>query len=336
MRYDSHCHLSPEINEKLYHDSVREYLRIKDFPINLMMTNHIDENIIRLILQDDNILENECIRLNVGIHPWFSHLYTFLKKYVGETSESFKKRHYESVLEKYSKKINSSIDALLEVLPEPIPISKKIAEFNKLISLSFGNRINIGEIGLDKFARIPLSGYLCNPVVSTTGLSNYKVTMSHQIQIFEQFLELAIQFNKSCSIHCVGGYGLMYDIIKQSKVTRIVMHSYSGSVDSALMLRKLPGKNVWFGISDFVNFCNGISDKVKELIPLISDRILVETDFGIDKMGNDHFEYVDEVITKLSKVGIDLDNLWQNWLLFCDGEDKNNNPGYKTYTQSYK
>lgn len=319
MRYDSHCHLSPEISERVYHDSVRQYIAAKDFPINLMMTNHIDEEIFKLMLQDDNIRRNENVKLNVGIHPWFSHLYTFLEKEDGEKMESFKQRHYECVLEKHSKRVDSSIDELLYVLPDPISIREKIEDFEKLMTSQHGKNLNIGEIGLDKLARIPLSGFLCNPTTSITGLSNYKVQMSHQIAIFNLFLDIAAKYDKFCSIHCVGGHGQMYEILKESKVTKIVMHSYSGSVDSARMLLRLCEKKVWFGISDFVNFGNGITDKVRELSQLVKDYILVETDFGVDRMRDNHFKYVDEVFEKLAESGIDSERLWNNWVLFSNG-----------------
>lgn len=317
MRYDSHCHLSPEITEEIYHGKTHKKLICQEFPINLMMTNHIDERIIMSMLKDPEVMGNKNIMLNIGIHPWFSHLYTFFEKGLNESVDEFKTRHYTNVLEKYSKKLDdNTLAEIIRNLPVPIHLPTKINDFETILITSYNEYLNIGEIGLDKLARIPCSGFLYNPATKITGLSNYKIKMSHQVEVFKLHLNLAVKYKKSCSVHCVGAHGLMYNILKTTDILKLIMHSYSGSVDSAKMMISLKNLNVWFGLSDFVNLKKSSTNKLMELLTVVKDRVLVETDYGVDWMLDRHAMYTDEVSEKLEVLGIGKSNLWLNWETF--------------------
>lgn len=345
--YDSHCHLSPDITNESYEEYVKPILESQSWPINLMMTNHIDKELIVSAINDINIMSNKQIMVNVGIHPWFTHLYTFYKVDEFENIDEFKLFHYKTVLERNSKKninknnngddlINDSeFKEILGCLPVPISIYETINEFKEIILKSeFSNRINIGEIGLDKLARIPKFGFLGNPIFNSSlngGLSNFKVKMDHQIEIFKIQFELAINLSKmnkipkKISIHCVNCHGKLFEIIKQfdslsltnNEIPAIVMHSYSGSIDNAkMLLNQLKHLHVWFGLSDVVNLNKPDNDKIIKLIEIIKDRLLIETDLGIDRMLDQHANYIEVIVKKLADCNINEITLLDNWRSF--------------------
>jgi Tat protein secretion system quality control protein TatD with DNase activity len=339
--YDSHCHLSPNIQTDIFENDIKPLLKCQKWPINLMMTNHIDEPMIISVTNDLDIINNENIMLNVGIHPWFSHLYTFEERLINEDLEQFKKRHYENVLEKYSKnsKYDHPIDDILIYLPIPININEKIKEFkNLLMNSKFKSRLNIGEIGIDKLARVPRSGYLGNQkCVGIGGLSNYKVKVEHQAKIFDLHVQLAIccqndNIPKKISIHCVNAHGYVFQSIKDLKVENnndnnnvkinIVMHSYSGSEENAKNLMKLNNVTVWFGLSDVINLNkanndNNLKDNLTKLLDCIHNRLLVETDLGIDMMKENHERNLNQIIENLKNYNINEEELLENWNKFC-------------------
>ncbi|KAG0681164.1 hypothetical protein C6P42_004331 [Pichia californica] len=340
--YDSHCHLSPDITLDKFQEYVKPILESQTWPINIMMTNHIDEKMIIDAISNMGIISNRQIMLNVGIHPWFTHLYTFFNINDFKDLQDFKKFHYMNVLEIYSKSNikTDEFNEILEYLPIPISIYEIINKFKEiLINCKFTERINIGEIGLDKLARIPKSGFLGNPnfpLINGGGLSNYKIKMDHQVEIFKLQFELAlntvnnnIPLPKKISIHCVGCHGLIFEIlkkfdslkIKKDQIPAIVMHSYSGSVDNAKMLmKKLKNLHVWFGISDVINLSKGNQEKFQQLINVIHDKILVETDLGIDRMLENHSDYIEEIVKKLIDLGVDEVTLLDNWRSFTQFE----------------
>lgn len=332
--YDSHCHLAPDITNTKFNNEVIPILESLNNTINLMMTNHIDEKLIISILNNPNIVNNEHIMVNMGIHPWYTHLYTFLTKFDYETDDEFKKRHYEDILEKYSnnEKYSHPINDLLGELPMPINIIEKIEMFEGILKKDLiDKRLNIGEIGIDKLARIPNTGYLGNPESSKSGLSNYKVNLEHQIRIFKLFLNLGVKYDKKFSIHCVSAHGQIFQILKSlngkdGSLINCVMHSYSGSLDHAKTLLNLKNIKVWFGLSDIVNLYkyeennhddnSHVNDKLQSLLDGISDRVLVETDLGIDRMGPGYLKYIQKVVKKLGFFELKEDKLLDNWYIY--------------------
>lgn len=306
-RYDSHCHFSPRITEEVFTKEVVPHLMNQEWPINLMMTNHIDEPLVTTLVD-----MNPNVMANVGIHPWFTHLYTF-------EADISKEDHYHKVLEKYSKnwKYDHPITEFTRFLPDPIPIHATLKRFKAtLLGCSF---VNVGEIGIDKSARVPRCGFLGNTETGDiAGLSNYKVSMEHQLRVLLAILDIVAEVGvKSVSIHCVNAHGILYDVLKPlnfaNKIPRIVMHSYSGSVEMAKMLLKLKNVDIWFGLSDYVNL--GRSN-IREIVFCTREKLLVETDLGVDTMGESHGKTIDLVVAKLEALGVDRNTLMDNWIRF--------------------
>ncbi len=95
-----------------------------------------------------------------------------------------------------------------------------------------------------------------------------------QKQIFKQLLELARKYNLPVVIHTRDAIEETYQILKEFKDLKIILHCYSGSVEMAQQFLKL---NVYFGIGGVVTFKNSrVLKEVVKMIPL--DHILLETD----------------------------------------------------------
>lgn len=114
----------------------------------------------------------------------------------------------------------------------------------------------IGECGLDRWLR------------------DHDIGL--QLPIFQKHLDLAVQFDRPITIHCLKAWGPLLTLLKQGTVlpTRLLLHSYSGSLETAKELLKL---GAHFSFSGY--FLNSRKEKIQEIFrQLPPDRILVETD----------------------------------------------------------
>ena len=114
----------------------------------------------------------------------------------------------------------------------------------------------IGECGLDRW------------------LKDHDIGL--QLPIFQKHLDLAVQFDRPITIHCLKAWGPLLTLLKQGTAlpTRLLLHSYSGSLETAKELLKL---GAHFSFSGY--FLNSRKAKVQEIFrQLPPDRILVETD----------------------------------------------------------
>jgi TatD DNase family protein len=135
---------------------------------------------------------------------------------------------------------------------EPRPLSW-LDDLRKLLTTKYP-KSGVGEIGLDK-----------------NKAKRGDVSFSIQLETFQAQLELAIELDRPCTIHCVNAYGPLVDVLRQTKPTcPIVIHSFSGSGDSVREIsREAP--SAFFSIS---GQCP--RDDVIQFIPV--DQLLIETD----------------------------------------------------------
>eukprot|EP01025_Chloroclados_australasicus_P068155 TRINITY_DN9456_c2_g1_i2.p1 TRINITY_DN9456_c2_g1~~TRINITY_DN9456_c2_g1_i2.p1 ORF type:complete len:244 (-),score=24.58 TRINITY_DN9456_c2_g1_i2:799-1530(-) len=116
----------------------------------------------------------------------------------------------------------------------------------------------IGECGLDRTNRA-------------------KASIELQQQMFISQLELAKEFQRPVSIHCVRAFGRVLDILQQMGPfpSGIVLHSWAGSSDMTTALSHQP--QVYFSLSG--HSLNRINAKTEEMVRAIPDeRLLIETD----------------------------------------------------------
>ena len=95
-----------------------------------------------------------------------------------------------------------------------------------------------------------------------------------QMQFFKKQLDLAKKYNKPVVIHSRDAIEDTYNIMKEYKGVKMVLHCYSGSVEMAKRFLEL---DVYFGVGGVLTFKNSrILKDVVSFLPL--DHILLETD----------------------------------------------------------
>ena len=122
----------------------------------------------------------------------------------------------------------------------------------------------VGEIGLDK-ARTDSAPF------------------DTQLAVFEAQLDVAAKLHRPISVHCVRAFGPMLDVFRARPAARlppvIVMHGFTGSVDFAKSLLKIPkkvGGRFFFGIGARTTLtCNHAAALLAMLPP---SRVLLESD----------------------------------------------------------
>ncbi|XP_027111898.1 uncharacterized protein [Coffea arabica] len=116
----------------------------------------------------------------------------------------------------------------------------------------------VGEIGLDK---APWASH---------------VDYADQLEVFSQQLQLAKELNRPASIHCVGAFDDMIEILKSLGPfpAGFLLHSYMGS---AGLVPELANLGAYFSISGhLMPVEESKAKKILQAIPL--ERILLETD----------------------------------------------------------
>lgn len=112
----------------------------------------------------------------------------------------------------------------------------------------------VGEVGLDK------------PRVKRG------IPFGVQLDVFRTQLGIAIEMNRTCTVHCVQAFGPLLQTLTDAKPgdCAIVMHSFSGSGEFVHQVGRVV-KNIFFSVS-----ARSPSEEVLRCIPL--DRLLIETD----------------------------------------------------------
>lgn len=297
---DSHCHLdtSCTIERGL---EVCETLGGAGGPLKnhalrhfaVMSTNHLDVDIIDAMLKRVQPLGGVVFPF-FGVHPWYSHLFASVEPGAEEDAESYKVRHYGSVL------YPAPAQELIDALPAPILLRVHLKKLRRLLvehggadgaAARGGVGVGVGEIGLDKPFRIPINGFYGNverPIAedNPNKLSACRVKLEHQTEVLAGQLELAQEFSLPVSLHCVKAHGVLFDVVHRYALRSTVLHSYSGSVDQAKLWLKSGSaeQQVFFSLSNWINGAEEKTATFGQLVGSLSDsNVLIETDIGIDK-----------------------------------------------------
>ena len=129
------------------------------------------------------------------------------------------------------------------------------------------------NIDVDKFEY-----YLKNtPLIGEIGLDFHciedKDTYSHQIKVFEYFLQSAKKYDKYINIHTKGCEELILNLLKKYDISsQSIIHWYSGDKDT---LKKLIDAKCYFTGSVDLGYIKHSKDIIKE-IP--ANKLLAETD----------------------------------------------------------
>jgi len=86
---------------------------------------------------------------------------------------------------------------MLSDLPEPIPLEHILRDLRH--NLEGSPTAMLGEVGLDRAARIPVNCSTTSPVE----LSSFMVPLEHQLIILEAQVDLAVELGRNISMHSV-------------------------------------------------------------------------------------------------------------------------------------
>jgi TatD DNase family protein len=149
----------------------------------------------------------------------------------------------------------------------------------------------VGELGLDRFHYTPIDN------VDGTTTQKLSTPIETQMQVLEYQLELAIDYQRPVSIHCVNAFGMLLDCLRKVRKTyqrlppKLYFHAFSGqlgTIPQILSICEPKSKNsqrkdldddtvcCYFGFAPVVNFRSPKTPAIIRAIGL--KRIVLETD----------------------------------------------------------
>ncbi|KAL2120543.1 hypothetical protein VTJ04DRAFT_4570 [Mycothermus thermophilus] len=246
---DAHCHPTDTMS------SIPSIASMRASVLTIMATRSQDQDLVASVGSSSNLGvrsrtalsahsdaergEKERVIPAFGWHPWFSYqLFDDTTAAVasgddGDVNQGLKALHYKAVL------TPEPSDEFVAALPDPIPLSKFIADTKRRVSTADVGMI--GEIGLDKAFRLPWPWGMTGPSSTTAteaapaeeeqrssspssgitpggrenrALSPHHVRMPHQIAVLSAQLRLAGELGVPVSVHGVQAHGVLYDVFK--------------------------------------------------------------------------------------------------------------------------
>ncbi len=157
----------------------------------------------------------------------------------------------------------------------------------------------------------------------------YRKTRTAQIGVFEKQLELAFEFRRPFSVHCVRAWGQIIKSLGKfvPLPSPFILHSFYGSSETAEILINLGG---YISISP-ISLQNPVrSTPVIKDLPL--NRILTETDLlagGKDFSAENHLHTLKNVyntVANIKSTGFNdfLKRIWENGTVFTNSETDRN------------
>lgn len=280
---DAHCHISPAIEtyqegSETIRSLTHKYNNADHNPhvkFLLMSSNHIDFRYVDAISTEcDNVIAS------FGLHPWYTHLYKL-------DDSMDKSNHYKSVF-----KVENLDQTFLNILPEPMSFNEHFREIKSLIQkrLDRGEKVCLGEVGLDKLFRIPTTGYFGYAGGEEVRLTKYRTSMDHQTFIFIEQVRLAAKLRLPLSVHNVKAGGVLFEILKKELggipdlKLNVCLHSYTGSLDTLKLFFNTFNKNKKSGVDIYCSLSQVINGEkpMEDLLKTISNEfILTETDISM-------------------------------------------------------
>ena len=175
-----------------------------------------------------------------GYHPWWAHRIS-LQASAGTIPDHA--AHYRALFlpsssslpQPPSSELESAFARLLPTLPQPIPLPDILADVRARL-IEFPTAM-LGEVGIDRAARIPFAGANVLEGDDNGGhrtLSPFSTPFAHQLTILEAQLALAVELRRNVSLHSV----------KSSAQTRALFDNMAAKYGAA-----------WFAISVDVHSC---------------------------------------------------------------------------------
>ncbi|EJD03792.1 TatD DNase family Scn1 [Fomitiporia mediterranea MF3/22] len=295
---DVHCHPT---------DSEIPSNVIDELPITIcaMATRPDDQSLVADLAKSHQDKVVPCF----GFHPWFAHWIS-----VAPGALPSKEQHYRSLFLKEDESGSTNdehvqaLEKMLPCLPEPMRLGDCISSIRQHFSAFPGAML--GEVGLDRSARVPLDYNS-----EQRELSPFSVPFEHQLAILEAQLAVAVDMNRTVSIHSVKAQKVTIDLLERMKNkygeswTRISidMHSCGFSPETWHAVEK-SHPNAFLSLSTVIN---GRSPNHRKLIDVVSpDRLLVESD--IHEIGQCAARTWDMVLTIADVKGWKVEEKWED------------------------
>jgi len=132
----------------------------------------------------------------------------------------------------------------------------------------------VGECGLDQWILSLHPEARAKYVPALRGIE--PASLVEQETVLRVHLELAHQLERPLSLHCLGAWGRLLDILREGPLPAcgFLLHSYGGSIE---MMRCLAGLGGYFSFPGY--FLHERKQRQREVFRHVpSDRLLVETD----------------------------------------------------------
>jgi Tat protein secretion system quality control protein TatD with DNase activity len=175
-----------------------------------------------------------------GYHPWWVHRIS-IQAPAGTIPDHA--AHYRALFlpssssppQPPSSELETAFARLLPTLPQPIPLADVLADVRARL-IEFPTAM-LGEVGIDRAARIPFAGADVSEGDDNGGhrtLSPFSTPFAHQLTILEAQLALAVELRRNVSLHSV----------KSPAQTRALFDNMAAKYGAA-----------WFAISVDVHSC---------------------------------------------------------------------------------
>ncbi|KAF9929807.1 hypothetical protein FBU30_001181 [Linnemannia zychae] len=127
--------------------------------------------------------------------------------------------HYKAVLSLPASASESYLADLAKRLPEPRALEPALKELRR--QLEAHPHAVLGEIGLDRTARVPEPSFIPSQEGAEESSAPQKritlalTSIQHQLDVVREQLKLAAELNRPVSLHCVQAYGHWHDFLIQ-------------------------------------------------------------------------------------------------------------------------
>jgi len=227
--FDAHCHPTDTMG------SISAISTMKVRVLTVMATRAQDQELVSEVASKHGVLHREVLKSpdlsrpdqnriipSFGWHPWFSYqLYDDrVSNPTYDGTREGKAAHYDQIL---TPAPSSKDVSFSQGLCDPRPLSEYLEETRKrLVKFPLGL---IGEIGIDKAFRLPVTGALDVEHKQEEGitpggregrrLSPHRVQVAHQAAILQAQLKLAGEMGRPVSVHGVQAHGVLYETIAE-------------------------------------------------------------------------------------------------------------------------
>lgn len=275
---DAHCHPHDDL------ENLSVIARLKTAHLTVMGVRQDDWGTVSRVCSGEN--KYKCVPC-FGVHPWF----TYRVKAPNQSELQGKEAFYDAVLQA---RIPEEKTEMIKQLPPPVEFDAWYSELREY--LRNHRQALVGEVGLDRAARLLPGGAIEWHGVKPTTV---QCTVEHQLEILQAQLDLAREFKRAVSIHCVQSQGHLLTLLQRSSNAaaaankakaaaaaaeadrvRVCIHSYGGSPGTISQFMQLKGFLVYVSFSVAING-RLKKEKLAQLICSVpEDRLLIESDLN--------------------------------------------------------